>query len=114
MLDAPDARALAGFYAELLGWQVVSDDPDHVVVAAPSGVGYLAVRRDPGYVTPPGPPGSGVPHVAARLEIEVEDLETACAEAERMGARLADRQVRESVREMADPVGHVFCLYRDG
>jgi catechol 2,3-dioxygenase-like lactoylglutathione lyase family enzyme len=114
VLDARDAPALAAFYAELLGWQVVGDDPEHMVVAAPSGVGYLAVRRDPAYVDPPWPPGPGPGAPTARLEVEVLDLEVAADEAQRLGARLSPHQGRASVRQMCDPAGHVFCLYREG
>jgi catechol-2,3-dioxygenase len=59
VLDAPEPAALAAFYAEVLGWQVVGDEPDHAVVAAPSGVAYLAVQRSPDHEQPvwPAEPG---------------------------------------------------------
>jgi hypothetical protein len=36
-LDAPDAKELAGFYRQLLGWTVVVDDPGWVVLRPPGG-----------------------------------------------------------------------------
>jgi hypothetical protein len=37
VLDAPDARALAQFYARLLGWTIYKDETNHVIVAPPDG-----------------------------------------------------------------------------
>jgi catechol 2,3-dioxygenase-like lactoylglutathione lyase family enzyme len=36
VLDAPDARELAGFYRQLLGWETVEDEPDWVKLRAPA------------------------------------------------------------------------------
>jgi catechol 2,3-dioxygenase-like lactoylglutathione lyase family enzyme len=114
VIDAPDPAALAEFYAEVLGWQVVGDDPDHAVVAAPSGVAYLAVQRNPAYVPPVWPAVAGEPQMMLHLDVEVEELDEAVADAVRLGARLADQQPQASIRVLVDPVGHPFCLYRDG
>ncbi|WP_282945594.1 VOC family protein [Cellulomonas endometrii] len=114
VIDAPDPAALAEFYAAVLGWQVVGDDPDHAVVAAPSGVAYLAVQRNPGYVPPVWPAEAGAPQMMLHLDVEVEQLEEAVADAVRLGARLAEHQPQASLRVLVDPVGHPFCLYRDG
>jgi catechol 2,3-dioxygenase-like lactoylglutathione lyase family enzyme len=37
VLDAPDARELAGFYRRLLGWEVAEDEADWVVLRSPGG-----------------------------------------------------------------------------
>jgi catechol 2,3-dioxygenase-like lactoylglutathione lyase family enzyme len=37
VLDAPDARELAGFYRRLLGWEVAEDEADWVMLRAPDG-----------------------------------------------------------------------------
>ena len=42
VLDAPDARALAHFYAGLLGWELTTDSPNHCTLGPASGVAYLA------------------------------------------------------------------------
>jgi hypothetical protein len=47
------------------------------------------------------------------LDIEVEDLEVAVADAVALGARVADFQPQDNVRVLLDPAGHPFCLCRD-
>ncbi len=44
VLDAPDALALARFYAELLDWELASRDPSFATIRPPDGVGYLVAR----------------------------------------------------------------------
>ncbi|MBU5422857.1 VOC family protein [Cellulomonas hominis] len=114
VIDAPEPVALAAFYARVLGWQVVGDDPDHAVVAAPSGVAYLAVQRNADYVAPVWPPEPGRQQMMLHLDVEVVELDEAVADAVRLGARVADQQPQASVRVLLDPAGHPFCLYRDG
>jgi catechol 2,3-dioxygenase-like lactoylglutathione lyase family enzyme len=114
VIDAPEPVALAAFYARVLGWQVVGDDPDHAVVAAPSGVAYLAVQRNADYVAPVWPPEPGRQQMMLHLDVEVVELDEAVANAVRLGARVADQQPQASVRVLLDPAGHPFCLYRDG
>ncbi|GEL47242.1 glyoxalase [Cellulomonas hominis] len=114
VIDAPEPVALATFYARVLGWQVVGDDPDHAVVAAPSGVAYLAVQRNADYVAPVWPPEPGRQQMMLHLDVEVVELDEAVADAVRLGARVADQQPQASVRVLLDPAGHPFCLYRDG
>ncbi|RMI04871.1 VOC family protein [Cellulomonas triticagri] len=114
VIDAPDALALAAFYAQVLGWQVVGDDPEHAVVAAPSGVAYLAVRHDPDYAPPTWPPRPGEQRMMLHLDVEVLDLDVAVRAAVALGARLAPEQPQVGMRVLVDPAGHPFCLYRDG
>jgi Glyoxalase-like domain len=59
VLEAPDARALAWFYAELLGWRVAKDEPSWVTVAPPSGVAYLEFQTSPQYIRPVWPAADG-------------------------------------------------------
>ncbi|WP_454049264.1 VOC family protein [Cellulomonas sp. Marseille-Q8402] len=115
VIDAPDPGALASFYAQVLGWQVVGDDPEHAVVAAPDGVAYLAVQRNHDYVAPAWPPEPGRQQMMLHLDVEVVELEDAVADAVRLGARVAPEQDGPaSLRVLLDPAGHPFCLYRDG
>ena len=111
VLDAPDARALGDFYARLLGWQVVRNDPDWVTLAPPDSVAYLAVQTSPEYVPPVWPPEPGQQQMMLHLDIEVDDVASAVDEAIAAGARLADHQPQDDVRVMLDPAGHPFCLY---
>jgi hypothetical protein len=47
------------------------------------------------------------------FDFQVGDLESAVADAEALGARLADDQPQENVRVLLDPAGHPFCLCFD-
>jgi hypothetical protein len=111
VLDAPDARELAGFYARLLGWTVDKAEPDWATVAAPAGNAYLAFQGSPEYERPVWPPVEGRQQMMMHLDIEVSDLEGAVADAVELGATVADHQPQEHVRVMLDPAGHPFCLY---
>jgi hypothetical protein len=111
-LDAPDAPALAHFYARLLGWQVFTDTPEWATVAPSKEAGYnLAVQREEKYVRPVWPAVEGEPQMSMHLDIEVDDLDAAVAYAVECGAELASFQPQDDVRVMLDPAGHPFCLY---
>ena len=112
VLDAPDAIALAQFYADLLGWQLFADPPDDAAVAPSEDAGYnLAFQTEPNYVRPVWPSEPGKPLMMMHLDIEVDDLADAVAFALEVGAELADYQPQDDVRVMLDPAGHPFCLY---
>jgi len=111
VLDAPDARELAAFYQRLLGWSVVEDEPDWVMLGAPNGGPGLSFQTEPAYVRPVWPAGPGEPQMKAHLDIHVEDLAAAGAHAEKAGATLADFQPQDDVRVYLDPDGHPFCLF---
>ena len=115
VLDAPDARALADFYAELLGWSVnATDEPASVVVGPVEGrTSYIAVQRSPEYVPPVWPAEDGRQQMMLHLDVGVHDLEVAVADAIQLGATLAGHQPQEDVRVLLDPAGHPFCLYLD-
>ncbi|MGE5830683.1 MAG: VOC family protein [Micromonosporaceae bacterium] len=113
VLDAPDPRELAEFYARLLGWKIVNAEPTWVTVGPPSGVAYLACHASPEYVRPVWPPAPGQQQQMLHLDIEVGKLHEAVAQAIEDGATLAEYQPQERVRVMLDPVGHPFCLYID-
>ena len=111
VLDAPDARELARFYADLLGWKVGKDEPSWATVSPSEGVAYLGFQTSPEYVRPVWPPEEGQQQMMMHLDIEVDDLETAVGDAIQAGATLAEFQPQDDVRVMLDPVGHPFCLY---
>ena len=112
VLDGPDARALARFYAGLLGWKVEKEEPDWATIHPGDGVAYLGFQTSPEYVRPVWPPAEGEQQMMMHLDIEVDDLEAAVSDALEAGATLADYQPQEDVRVMLDPAGHPFCLYR--
>ncbi|TYK51158.1 VOC family protein [Actinomadura decatromicini] len=111
VLDAPDPRKLADFYQRLLGWKVVQDESDWVKLRPPNGGTGLSFQTEPIHVTPTWPAVAGEQQIQAHLDFEVEDLDTAGAHAEAMGAVLADWQPDDDVRVYLDPVGHPFCLF---
>ena len=106
-LDCEDPAGLAAFWAALLGGEVVPVDDD-VIVVGNKGT-PIAALRVPGY-QPPTWPGGEVPK-QIHLDLTVDDLDAAEAEAIRLGARRADEQPRpRRWRVMLDPAGHPFCL----
>ncbi|MGM1061153.1 VOC family protein [Saccharothrix sp. Mg75] len=111
VLDAPDPRALAGFYGELLGWPIDTDEPHWVTLRAPDGGAGLAFQTEDRYRRPTWPAGEGDQRMMAHLDIEVDDLPAATARAEALGATTAEFQPQEDVRVLLDPAGHPFCLY---
>jgi predicted enzyme related to lactoylglutathione lyase len=113
VLEAPDARSLARFYSELLGWSMASEEPSFATVAPGNGVAYIGFQTSPKYVPPVWPPEDGRQQMMMHLDVGVGDVEAAVADAVEIGARLADFQPQDTVRVMLDPVGHPFCLYLD-
>jgi catechol 2,3-dioxygenase-like lactoylglutathione lyase family enzyme len=113
VLEAPDAGALARFYARLLGWKIAKDEPDWATVAPPDGVAYVAFQTSPEYIQPVWPAVEGRQQMMMHLDLEVDDLEAAVAHAVEAGATLAAHQPQEHVRVLLDPAGHPFCLYLD-
>jgi predicted enzyme related to lactoylglutathione lyase len=110
-IDAPDARSLAEFYARLLGWTIAREEPGYTVVAAPAGSAYLGIASASGYVRPVWPPEAGHQQMMMHLDVEVDELDAAVAEAIALGASVAGYQPQEQVRVLPDPAGHPFCLY---
>jgi catechol 2,3-dioxygenase-like lactoylglutathione lyase family enzyme len=110
VLDCPDPRALARFYAELLGWRINEDhkDGDWVVIGRDEGWRELAFQRADPWIAPrwPDPQHPQQEH----LDIRVDDVETAQAEVLRLGATLLQGEQGTGFRVFADPAGHPFCL----
>jgi hypothetical protein len=114
VLDAPDANALAAFYARLLDWTVVEDQPGWVRVRHPSGAlepAGLSFAHQEHYVRPVWPATTDAQQMMVHLDIAVDDLDAAVAWALECGATLAPHQPQPHVRVMLDPYGHPFCLF---
>jgi predicted enzyme related to lactoylglutathione lyase len=107
VLDCPDPRTLAEFYAALLGWKIDQQDADWCSVRAEYGDSLGFQRVDP-YV-PPRWPGQVVPQ-QMHLDVEVDDLDEAEAAVLQLGATKHDHQPGTSFRVFVDPAGHPFCL----
>ncbi|WP_326753086.1 VOC family protein [Streptomyces hirsutus] len=107
VLDCADPRALAGFYAGLVGG-TIKDEGDWVDLRVPGGP-VLAFQEAPGHVPPrwPAPDHSQQFH----LDLTVEDLDAAEKEVLALGAKPLEAEDRSrSFRVYADPAGHPFCL----
>ena len=110
-ISAPDPSALAAFYAQLLGWEVLIDDGDDwALIHGPESV-RIAFERDVGYQPPVWPTEPGRPPMQMHLEVQVGDLQGALRHALACGATLAAHQPQDDVRVCLDPVGHPFCLW---
>ena len=108
VLDCPEPRALAAFYAELLGMRVNEDDGDWVVIGRQPGARELAFQRVRDWL-PPRWPDPAHPQ-QLHLDIRVDDVDAAQREVLALGARKLPAAREEGFRVFADPVGHPFCL----
>ncbi|MEW2296639.1 VOC family protein [Streptomyces sp. NPDC006743] len=106
VLDCPDPRALAGFYAEVLGG-TVEGEGDWVDLKVPGGVA-LAFQKAPGFVPPKWPSADASQQF--HLDLDVEDLDAAEKGVLALGARPLAQQGATGFRVYADPAGHPFCL----
>jgi len=111
VLDAPNARALARFYSDLLGWEIATESEHHCTLGPTSGVAYLATQTSSGYERPTWPNADGKQQMMLHLDFEVVDLAAAVAHAVELGAEEAAFQPQDNVRVLLDPAGHPFCLY---
>ena len=86
-IDAPDANALADFYRRLLGWTTGTEEPGWVILRPPGGGPSLNFQTEPRYVRPIWPAGPGDQQMMMHLEIRVDDLAAAVAQAVAQGRR---------------------------
>lgn len=122
-LDCPNARELATFYGELLGWSVDEEDSDDewVTLTPPGGVldrdhptgqATLAFQTIADWSPPSGPGGDRPQQV--HLDFWVPDVAAAEPGVLALGATRAEHQPGEQMgstfRVYLDPVGHPFCL----
>lgn len=110
-LGARDAEELAAFYERLLGWKRILNEPDWVMLGHPGDGPALSFQTEPDHVPPTWPSKPGEQQMQVHLDIEVDDLDDAAAQALACGAHLADHQPQTDVRVFLDPAGHPFCLW---
>jgi predicted enzyme related to lactoylglutathione lyase len=108
VLDTDDPPRLAEFYAALLGWPITRQEEDWWTVgteAGPQMSFQLALDH-----RPPSWPDNDVPQ-QFHLDLDVDELPSAVAYAESLGARPADNtRSTETFVVLLDPSGHPFCL----
>lgn len=108
VIDCPDPRALAGFYAELLGLPVSSDSDDEwVVLGGGAGQPRLAFQAAPGLRAPDWPDPQRPQQF--HLDVLVDDVDAAEKRVLALGARRLPGE-GDDFRVYADPAGHPFCL----
>jgi catechol 2,3-dioxygenase-like lactoylglutathione lyase family enzyme len=110
VLDCPDPRALASFYAEVLGMRLTEDhdDGDWIVIGREPGMRELAFQRAENYAAPrwPDPDHPQQEH----LDIRVDDVDAAERAVLTLGATRLPAEHENGFRVFADPAGHPFCL----
>ncbi len=111
-LDCPDPRALAGFYAEILGLSIAEDSEDEWVELTGPGSAdgdrpVLAFQKVDDYRAPEWP-GQLVPQ-QLHLDIRVDSLDEGERAVLALGATATGEQYA-TWRVYLDPVGHPFCL----
>lgn len=116
VLDCPDPRALAAFYAQVGGGTPREEDDDWVVLDIPDGP-RLAFQRAPGH-QPPQWPRADQDSQQFHLDFDAgstwEEIDAAHEKVLALGARPLDLEDREKkdFQVYADPAGHPFCLCR--
>ncbi|WP_432491397.1 VOC family protein [Kineococcus gypseus] len=112
VLDTPDPRGLATFYAQLLGWRVdPADTSDDWVSVRGGGGTALGFQRAPELPRPTWPAGDV--HQQLHLDLDVDDYDEPEARALALGATVLDAgRDHLGFRVYADPSGHPFCLCR--
>ena len=108
VLDSPEPRALAAFYAQLLGMRINEDSDDWVVIGRGPGWRELAFQRAATWVPPRWPDPQRPQQL--HLDIRVDDVDAAERAVLALGARRLPAEHDQGFRVFADPVGHPFCL----
>jgi len=114
VLGAPRAIDLARFYRDLLGWPIVTEEIDWVVIRPPGGGTSLSFQTEADHRPPVWPGGPDDQQMQVHLDVAVDDLGTAVSWALHHGATEAAFQPQDDVRVMLDPAGHPFCLFPGG
>ena len=107
VLDCSDAKALADFYAALLGWKKYTDNPEWISVGIKGQTPFLLFQEEPNYKPPVWPKEADQ---QIHLDFLVPDLKAAVEYAVSLGAGVAPVQYADHWTVMIDPAGHPFCL----
>jgi predicted enzyme related to lactoylglutathione lyase len=109
IINCPKPQQLAPFYAELLDYVTVQNEPDWVVIGKSPDQPGIAFQLDENFVPPTWPELSVPTHL--HIDIRVADLDAALAEVERLGGKLRQKSVAD-FWVCSDPEGLPFCLVK--
>lgn len=106
-LDCADPRALAGFYHQVLGWEITHSEDEYAMIS--DGTAGIGFGRIEGYQPPAWPDETAAKRY--HLDLRVDDLDKAAELCLQAGARQPGFQPGgERWRVLLDPAGHPFCL----
>jgi catechol 2,3-dioxygenase-like lactoylglutathione lyase family enzyme len=108
VFDCPDPRALAAFYAAILGMRVLEDAPDWIVIGREEHMRELAFQKVEPYVPPQWPDHEHPQQL--HVDISVEDFGPATEAVLALGAVRRPGAPETGYRVFEDPAGHPFCL----
>ena len=109
VLDAPDLEAESSFWAVMYGGTVDKDWDWHGIRV--DGKTVMGIQLAPNHVRPQWPAGDQQQQL--HLDLHVDDIASADAEATRLGAEVVqktDFSVDAGFVVCLDPAGHPFCL----
>jgi len=110
IIDCPNPRALARFYSELLGAEIVGCDHDRTELVPPgSPRPLLAFQRLDDY-NPPRWPSQDLPQLM-HIDVKTDDFDVAEAAVLALGATKTGSD-SPTFRNYLDPAGHPFCLIK--
>ena len=110
VIDCPDPRAMARFYSELVGADIVGYEEDRAEIAMPGADRPLAAFQQVSDYSAPEWPSQSVPQ-QMHLDVRIEDFDVAEPAVLAIGAT-ATGAGNEFYRVYLDPAGHPFCLIR--
>ncbi|MCG5219569.1 VOC family protein [Streptosporangium sp. KLBMP 9127] len=112
VLDCPDPTALARFYGEIAGWEIVTSDAGWISIG--DGTSKISFQRVADYHSPIWPDQEHPQQF--HIDFRVEDPDAAEEAVLALGAVKHDYQPGEQngdFRVYLDPAGHPFCLVTD-
>ncbi|MFJ2772223.1 VOC family protein [Streptomyces sp. NPDC087300] len=116
VLDCPDPRGLAEFYARIIGGTIEEEDTGDWVDLLAEGRVRVSFQRAEG-LRPPDWPRSDANGQQIHLDLDAgstdAEMDAAQAKVLALGARpldLDDDGGKRDFRVYADPAGHPFCL----
>src|SRR5258707_4412090 len=111
VLDCPDPRSLAAFYAELVGGTVKGED-DTWVELQRDGARELSFQLAPDHQPPVWPDPTRPQQFHLDIAVPRAEMDTAESQVLALGATLLEGDLNgtRNWRVYADPAGHPFCL----